>query len=632
MSDVVDDGSALLQRKHQGETTLATNATGKGKCKSCVCGYEDDVAKCGKELVTSAKKCGEKVVSCTWEVIKDVAKCATGKCKVKKCKKKALQCEAPKSCFKAIPFMDCLDNLAKDKGGDVKAAINVLKSTGETGYKGMKNVVLKGIPSVSKQLGKGLADLMPKEVEKMFTKQGWDNLLDSFLGAAQDMAYTVYDGLTTVGDVLDSFLDKVANGPITLPRNAEDGGWCVFKWDFTMFWFTDCGYFGAVDTLWGHVAQAYNPKMWDKFDDDYKKMGKALAHCATLTTKIDIDKGQSIQIATPFMSLQKMDFCLPKTVVSGVEVIANALVLAYKAAGKALDPIQKALDDLADYVKRLISDNSLLFQETFSLLQTDSKEGGLQGLRRSFMCSKKKNMDNYAFMARLQFQVGVKFKHFKFAGLKAARAIGIGLYFGCLKAQFKVMAFMNVRILSVGVSLPPGGIDSVGDLTWAGDFQLKYYPKAYPSYTNNMKFEGVFQVTAGLKIANFKGTGRTSVSFWSPEVTGKDVSNYKLEKLEKPSGYGFTIAVSPPKKPGGSGSGDSGSTDLRQGEVGPDLATNLRGQLHAEGITEHDLVTGLHQLSTAENMSGVVPTGSFDARLQLYVCFDSAARCNHDGV
>ena len=41
MSDVVDDGSALLQRKHQGETTLATNATGKGKCKSCVCGYEE---------------------------------------------------------------------------------------------------------------------------------------------------------------------------------------------------------------------------------------------------------------------------------------------------------------------------------------------------------------------------------------------------------------------------------------------------------------------------------------------------------------------------------------------------------------------------------------------------------------
>ena len=91
----------------------------------------------------------------------------------------------------------------------------------------MKNVVLKGIPSVSKQLGLGLADLMPTEVEKMFSKQGWDNLLDSFLGAAQDMADTVYDGLTTVGDVLDSFLDKIANGPITLPRNAEDGRWCV---------------------------------------------------------------------------------------------------------------------------------------------------------------------------------------------------------------------------------------------------------------------------------------------------------------------------------------------------------------------------------------------------------------------
>ena len=40
-SDVVDDGFALLQRKHQGETTLAANATGKSKCKSCVCGYEE---------------------------------------------------------------------------------------------------------------------------------------------------------------------------------------------------------------------------------------------------------------------------------------------------------------------------------------------------------------------------------------------------------------------------------------------------------------------------------------------------------------------------------------------------------------------------------------------------------------
>ena len=181
-----------------------------------------------------------------------------------------------------------------------------------------------------------------------------------------------------------------------------------------------------------------------------------------------------------------------------------------------------------------------------------------------------------------------------------------------------------------------GGIDTVGDPKWAGDFQLKYYPKAYPSYTNNMKFEGVFQVTAGLKVANFNGNGRTSVSYWSPEVSGKakDASNYKLEKLEQPSGYGFTIAVSPPKKPG-SGSGDSGSTDLVQAGAsgaGPDLATSLREQLHAEGITEHDLVTGLHQLSTAENMSGVVPTGSFDARLQLYICFDSPARCNKDGV
>ena len=135
-----------------------------------------------------------------------------------------------------------------------------------------------------------------------------------------------------------------------------------------------------------------------------------------------------------------------------------------------------------------------------------------------------------------------------------------------------------------------GGIDAVGDPKWAGDFQLKYYPKAYPSYTNNMKFEGVFQVTAGLKIANFKGNGRTSVSYWSPEVSGKakDASNYKLEKLEQPSGYGFTIAVGPPKKPGGSGSGNSGSTDLVQGWAGPDLATSLREQLHAEGITEHE--------------------------------------------
>ena len=35
-----------------------------------------------------------------------------------------------------------------------------------------------------------------------------------------------------------------------------------------------------------------------------------------------------------------------------------------------------------------------------------------------------------------------------------------------------------------------------------------------------MKFEGVLQVAAGLKIANFKATVRTSVSFWSPDVTG----------------------------------------------------------------------------------------------------------------
>ena len=41
MSDVVDEQFALLQRKHQAETTLATNATGKSKCKSCVCGYEE---------------------------------------------------------------------------------------------------------------------------------------------------------------------------------------------------------------------------------------------------------------------------------------------------------------------------------------------------------------------------------------------------------------------------------------------------------------------------------------------------------------------------------------------------------------------------------------------------------------
>ncbi|CAE7255081.1 unnamed protein product, partial [Symbiodinium sp. CCMP2456] len=202
-----------------------------------------------------------------------------------------------------------------------------------------------------------------------------------------------------------------------------------------------------------------------------------------------------------------------------------------------------------------------------------------------------------------------------------------------------VMVFMNVRIMSVGISFPPGGIDDVGEKKWAGDFQLKFYPWEYPSYTNNMKFEGVLQVAVGLKMGNAKGTIRTSVSYWSPDVSGKakDASNYKLEKLEKPSGFGFTIAVGPPKK-GGSGSEGSESTestestDLVQAGLGPDLATSLREQLHAEGITEHDLVTGLQQLSTAENMSGVVPTGSFDARLQLYVCFDSPHRCNKDGV
>ena len=55
-----------------------------------------------------------------------------------------LQCIPPFVCFpgegaetvpgfREQPIKDCLDNLAKDKGGDVKAAINVLKSTGEIG-------------------------------------------------------------------------------------------------------------------------------------------------------------------------------------------------------------------------------------------------------------------------------------------------------------------------------------------------------------------------------------------------------------------------------------------------------------------------------------------------------------------
>ena len=258
------DGASLLQMKgyesmeedvedtentrEGGGFNTHLNMTDKAKCKGCACSFLNNAAKCGKELVTSASKCGEVVVSCTYKVIKDVVKCAakgfTGKkCKVKTCKKKAKKCEVPKSCFKAMPFKDCMDQLAKDKGDYVTKAIDLLKTTKETNPKKLKHLVLKGIPAVSKQLGKELGQLMPDEIYRTFQKDHMSGYLESYLNTAGqiiDAADSIWDGLNSFVTMLSNFLQKVASGPRKLPRNKE-GEFCLFKWDFTIFFFTDCG-------------------------------------------------------------------------------------------------------------------------------------------------------------------------------------------------------------------------------------------------------------------------------------------------------------------------------------------------------------------------------------------------------
>ncbi|CAE7432535.1 unnamed protein product [Symbiodinium microadriaticum] len=614
--------------------------TDKPKCKSCACSFIDNIPKCGTELVTSASKCGEVVVSCTWKVIKDVVKCAkhgfTGKkCKVKKCKKKAKACQAPKSCFQVIPFEDCMSQLAKDKGGDVAKAISVLKDTNVVKPKDLKKLVLSGIPSVAKQLGKELAKLMPDEVYRLFSQNKLSGYLDSVLntlGKVQQELDPIWNGLTSFLETLGDLGRKAASGPRKLPRN-KDGEFCLFKWDFTVFFFTDCGYFEAVDSLWGHVAQGYNPKVWGKIDNDYASMAKALAKCAQLKTTIPIWKKKEIKVSTPFQSLQQLDYCLPKIATDGAQLLWNTFDLAWQEMPGIYAEIRKIANMLADYADSLIGDNLNFFEENYGLLQTNTRRAGsggrgtrgMAGLRRNFMCSKKNNMDNYAIMLRFQFGVSNQLGTFSKQAFawKSAQTAGAGIYFGCDEAHFKVLPFVNFRLGSLGVSFPPSGSptnenpdknpdDKNGVLSISGDFQVKMYPHEYPAFKNHVKFEGAFQLTGGLKSEGpkgFKGTLRSSVAWYSPDITSGKEKDWKPEKPGTPSGVGFTIAMK------------LGETRLLE-ETG-DLASAVRRDLSELGQNESGLLEDLHQLSKAE----VWPTGSFDARIQAYFCLQSNGAC-----
>ncbi|CAK9074473.1 unnamed protein product [Durusdinium trenchii] len=579
---------------------MTTNTT-KRNCEKCVCEFLDSITQCGSyEVDKDIAECELEETKCGWEIFKHGLKCIL---KPQKCKKYVCKttCKVGKSCFKRMPFDQCLDELGHSTS--VKTAVNALKTAKTFIVKDLKRDVLRGLTSVGNDLLEFLTGTFPREIQTLMDKFNVLDMANSFQKMVIHIVEDCYDGLMSFFKKVKKIFKKATNGPLKLPRN-KDGEYCALKWDMTMFTYTDCGFFDAWDKLHSHVSKPYDHNMWSTFKKDFERMTRALANCAVLTTKIPIWKDLVLTRLTPFRTLQEMDFCMPKHIADAAETTINALIYAKEHTSDVFDEVNTALKKLEDYATELLSKDLPLFKRgnvsLFEMKKVSAKKG-IRGLEESFMCSNKSALGrNYALSLRIQAKLGQIVKIKKVA-ISQSHAIGFGIYFGCQNLKFKVTRFLSIRWLSEGIGFPNKDEDKA---KVAAEIQFKWYHSEFPCFpVVPLKTEASFRVKLGPKFDAGKVNLRTSVTYTVQDLLSFEQKEWSPKKPGWPNGVGIAA--------------DAGSSipQLLQANVSISQSFEEAG-LNGRQLFQRVLDTE----AQAKEMADWEMTASFDARVKQLFC------------